>query len=165
MIGPDPLPTDSPFAEWCWNLPLSMAIRGTAWAFPVLEILHIAGVVLIFGTVLIVDLRLLGKMLRDEPGWQVSGELMRWAWLGFVVQILTGPLLFIANSRKFYGSGFFRAKIVLLVLAIAFHFVIVRRVSRSVEAGVSPRRGRMAAGVSLVLWAAVIVSGLSIDLF
>ena len=159
------MPTDSPFAEWCWNLPLSVAIRNASWPFPVLEILHIAGLVLVFGTVLIVDLRLLGRILRSEPGWQVSGDLMRWAWPGFAVQILTGPLLFIANSRKFYDSGFFRTKIVLLALAIAFHFVIVRRVSASVGAGVSPWRGRLAGSVSLALWAAVIVSGLSIELF
>jgi uncharacterized membrane protein len=87
---------------------------------------------------------------------------MRWAWPGFAVQILTGPLLFVANSRKLYDSGFFRAKLVLLVLAIAFHFIVVRRVSASVEAG---GRARLAGAVSLALWAAVIVSGLSIQLF
>ena len=159
------MPTDSPFAEWCWNLPLSIAIRSAPWPFPVLEILHIAGLVLVFGSVLIVDLRLLGVMLRREPGGQVSGDLMRWAWPGFVVQILTGPLLFIANSRKFYDSVFFRSKLALLVLAITFHFVVVRRVSASVDAGVSPGRARLTGGVSLALWAAVIVSGLSIELF
>jgi hypothetical protein len=159
------LPSDSPFAEWCWNLPLSVAIRSASWPFPVLEILHIAGLLLIFGTVLIVDLRLLGRVLLREPCWQVSGDLMRWAWPGFALQILTGPLLFIANSRKFYGSGFFRTKIVLLALAIAFHFVVVPRVSASVDADISPWRGRLAGGLSLVLWAAVIVSGLSIELF
>jgi hypothetical protein len=159
------LPTDSPFAEWCWSLPLSVAIRSAPWPFPLLEIFHIAGLVLVFGTVLIVDLRLLGVVLRREPGWQVSGDLMRRAWLGFGVQLLTGPLLFIANSRKFYDSVFFCSKLVLLVLAIAFHFLVVRRVSESVDAGVSPFRGRLAGGVSLALWAAVIVSGLSIELF
>ena len=135
-----PSPSDSSFAEWCWNLPLSAAIRGAPWPFPVLEIFHITGLVLIFGTVLIVDLRLLGVLLRREPVAHVSGDLMRWAWLGFGVQLLTGPLLFIANSRKFYDSPFFRAKLVLLVFAIAFHFVIVRRMSESVETDV--RRGR-----------------------
>jgi hypothetical protein len=156
------LPTDSPFAEWCWNLPLSIAIRSAPWPFPVLEILHIAGLLLVFGTVLIVDLRLLGMVLRREPGGQVSGDLMRWAWPGFGVQILTGPLLFIANSRKFYDSGFFRAKLVMLAVAIAFHFIVVRRISASVEAG---GRARLAGAVSLTLWTAVIVSGLSIELF
>jgi hypothetical protein len=159
------LPTDSPFAEWCWNLPVSVAIRSAPWPFPLLEIFHIAGLILVFGTVLIVDLRLLGRVLLREPGWQVSGDLMRWAWPGFASQILTGPLLFLANSRKFYPSPFFRAKLVLLVLAVTFHFLIVRRVSRSVGAGVSPPRARLAGGVSLALWAAMIVSGLSINLF
>jgi hypothetical protein len=153
--------TDSPFAEWCWNLPVSMAIRGAPWPFPVLEILHIVGLILVFGTVLIVDLRLLGVILRREPAWQISADLMRWAWPGFALQILTGPLLFVANSRKFYDSPFFRAKLVLLVLAVAFHFTVVRRVSASVDAGVA----RWAGGVSLALWAAVILSGVSIELF
>ena len=153
--------TDSPFAEWCWNLPVIVAIRGAPWPFPALEVLHIVGLVLVFGTVLIVDLRLLGVLLRQEPAWQISVDLMPWAWQGFALQILTGPLLFVANSRKFYDSPFFRAKIVLLVVAIAFHFIIVRRVSASIDAGVA----RWAGGVSLALWAAVILSGVSIELF
>jgi hypothetical protein len=153
--------TDSPFAEWCWNLPVSVAIRGAPWPFPALEILHIVGLILVFGTVLIVDLRLLGVLLRQEPAWRISADLMRWAWPGFGVQLLTGPLLFVANSRKFYDSPFFRCKLVLLVLAVAFHFTVVRRVSASIDAGVA----RWAGGVSLVLWAAVILSGVSIELF
>lgn len=153
--------TDSPFAEWCWNLPVSVAIRSAPWPFPALEILHIVGLILVFGTVLIVDLRLLGVVLRREPAWQVSSDLMRWAWPGFALQILTGPLLFAANSRKFYDSPFFRCKLVLLVLAVAFHFTVVRRVSASIDAGVA----RWAGGVSLALWAAVILSGVSIELF
>jgi hypothetical protein len=93
--------TDSSFAEWCWNLPVSVAIRGAPWPFPALEILHIVGLILVFGTVLLVDLRLLGVLLRREPAWQISADLMRWAWPGFALQVLTGPLLFVANSRKF----------------------------------------------------------------
>jgi Family of unknown function (DUF6644) len=153
--------TDSPFAEWCWNLPVSVAIRGAPWPFPTLEILHIVGLILVFGTVLIVDLRLLGVLLRQEPAWQISADLMRWAWPGFGVQLLTGPLLFIANSRKFYDSPFFRWKLVLLVLAVAYHFTVVRRVSTSIDEGIA----RWAGGVSLALWAAVILSGVSIELF
>ena len=159
------MPTDSPFAEWCWNLPASVAIRSAPWPFPALEILHLAGLVLVFGTVLIVDLRLLGVLLRREPGWQVAGDLMRWSWPGFVLQLLTGPFLFAANARKFFDSPFFRAKLVLLVVAVSFHFVVVRRVSASVDAGISPRRAQIAGGVSLALWAAVIVTGVSIELF
>lgn len=159
------MPSDSPFAEWCWNLPLSVAIRSAAWPFPALEIVHIVGFLLVFGTVLIVDLRLLGIVLRRDAGWQVSGDLMRWAWPGFGVQLLTGPLLFIANSRKFYDSPFFRPKLVLLVLAIGFHYTAVRRLSRSVEADAIPGRARLAGGVSLALWAAMMVAGFSIELF
>jgi hypothetical protein len=153
--------TGSPFAEWCWNLPVSVAIRGAPWPFPALEILHIVGLILVFGTVLIVDLRLLGVLLRQEPAWQISADLTRWAWPGFALQLLTGPLLFAANSRKFYNSPFFRFKLILLVLAVAFHFTVVRRVSASIDAGVA----RWAGGVSLALWAAVILSGVSIELF
>jgi hypothetical protein len=165
MIGPDSLPSDSQFAEWCWNLPLSSAIRRAPWPFPLLEILHIAGLVLVFGTIFIVDLRLLGKALRHDPVGQVWDDLIRWAGVGFAVQVLTGPLLFIANSRKFYDSPFFRAKIVLLVFAIGFHFVVVRRVSASVDAGSNLARARLAGGFSLALWAAVIVTGVCIELF
>ena len=144
------------FAEWCWNLPVSVAIRGAAWAFPLLEILHIAGFLVVFGTVLIVDLRLLGVIFRREPGCQISGDLMRWAWPGLVGQVLTGPLLFIANARKFYDSPFFRAKLVLLALAIGFHYTVVRRVNA---------RAKLAGGISLALWAAMILAGFSIELF
>ena len=66
-----------------------------------------------------------------------------------------------SRDFKLFASPFFRCKLVLLVLAVAFHFTVVRRVSASIDAGVA----RWAGGVSLVLWAAVILSGVSIELF
>ena len=130
-----------------------------------LEILHIAGFLLVFGTVLIVDLRLLALVLRRDPGWQVWGDLLRWAWPGFGVQLMTGPLLFIANSRKFYDNPFFRWKLVLLVLAVGFQYTFVRRVCTSVDACAAPRQTKVAGGTSLAVWAAMILAGFSIELF
>lgn len=156
------MPTFSPFVEWCWNLPLSGAIRGTSWAYPTIEIFHLAGMILLLGTVLIVDLRLLGRILKGNPDFELFTGLSRWAGLGFAVLVVSGPLLFIADAEKLSTSIFFRSKLVLLALAIALQFTIVRKAA---SGGARRHRAKFAAGASLALWGAAIVSGFAIRLF
>ena len=114
------------------------------------------------GTVLIVDLRLLGLILDRDPALELFTDLTRWAGLGLAVQILSGPLLFIADAEKLSTSIFFRSKLALLALAIAFQFTIVRKAA---SGDLSRHRPKFAAGASLALWSAAIVSGFAIRLF
>jgi hypothetical protein len=143
---------------------LSTAMRAGAWQFPAVEILHIAGSIVVFGSVLIVNLRLLGQVFTDVSVVAVSSDLRAWNRLGLSAQFLTGPLLLITEATRFYANTPFRAKVTLLLLAILFQITIHRRV---IASETPPSRGLVAlvAGTSLALWLGVVLSGLSIELF
>ncbi len=148
------------FIDACQHLRLAEAIRSVMWAYPLIEILHIAGLVLVFGSILVQNLRMLGAFLKTEPVPEVARDLTRFTFVGLGVQVLTGPLLFITSAMRFYESTPFRVKLSLLTLALLFHFTIHWRVAR----GRGPLPGKLTAGISMVSWIAVVVAGLSIEL-
>ena len=103
--------------------------------------LHVLGMALFGGTVLVTDLRLLG----------VTTELRGWRWIGFMVVALTGVLLFVSSPVRYWASAFFRLKMLLLILL-------------GVNALLFPR-ARFAAYLSLTLWIAVIFASRGIAFF
>ena len=141
-----------------------MAMHAGAWQFPAVEILHIAGSIIVFGSVLIVNLRLLGQVFTDVSVVAVSSDLRAWNRLGLMAQFLTGPLLLITEATRFYANTPFRAKVALLLLAILFQITVHRRVVAS-EMPLGRGLVALVAGTSLALWLGVVISGLSIELF
>ena len=144
--------------EW----PVATAVRESELAFPVIQTFHIIGIALMAGTIAIVDLRLLGVLFRRLAPVTVARPLLPVTWIGFAVMVASGGLLFIAQSEKIYGNVFLRIKLLLLVIAglnvILFHSTTYR----AIEAwglGTVPASARAAGLASLLLWAAVIVTG------
>jgi hypothetical protein len=115
------------------------------------------------GTAAMLDLRLLGATKQSVPVSEVAARLRPWTVAGFLLMIVSGALLFYANPTPRYQNIFFRAKMMMLVLAGVnawiFHRTVSRRVAEWDLDPVPPRRARLAGGVALVLWAAMIVSG------
>jgi hypothetical protein len=150
------------FLEWCQNSPLSAAVRHEAWTIPAIEILHLAGVVLVFGSVLVTNLRLLGWILASEPASALAADLARWTRLGLVLLVITGPLLFLAMPMKLFETSDFTVKLVLVAIAGTYYFAIYRK--RILAAGGSGTLKRSAA-ISLGLWMAAIVAGFELGAF
>jgi hypothetical protein len=148
------------FAEWCQHTAIAEAIRSAPWPFPVIEIFHIAGMVLVFGTVLILNLRVFGLILHSEPVSQIAQDLTPFTLTGLGVQLVSGSLMFMTSAIKFTGNVLFGIKIGLVIAAVAYHFGIHRKVAIAKEA--QPNRLRLSAAVSLVLWASVVLAGLGI---
>jgi hypothetical protein len=153
-----------PLFEWFEHSLLSAAMRAGAWQFPAVEILHIAGAILIFGSILIVNLRLLGQVFTSVPTVIISDDLRAWNRAGLLAQFVTGPLLLITEATRFYANTPFRAKAALLIVAMIFQATVHRRVIAS-KPEPNQRKTALVAVVSLTLWLGVIVSGLSIELF
>jgi hypothetical protein len=132
-------------------------------AFPYVEGAHVLGLSLSVGTVMWFDLRLAGVAMRTRPVSEVFHELRTWMFTGFAVMFLTGGLLFAAHATKAYASGYFRAKLALLILAgvntAIYHLSIDHRESEWGKAPVPPLRARVAGLVSLVLWFSVVAVG------
>ncbi len=151
--------------QWLERSSLGMGIRDSDWIFYLIESIHVFGIVLMFGTVATVDLRLLGiGIFRRQPVSEVARQLLPLTWIGFGVQFVTGSLLLISEAAtKLYVSPSFWIKIGLIFLAgvnmLIFHFTVYRNVTRWDSAPITPAGARAAAWISLTLWTGVVFAG------
>lgn len=148
-----------PFFEWCEATAVGQAIRGSAWAFPVIESVHLLGLAVMGGAVLLVDLRLLGLGLRRQPVADLARDAQPWLIGSFVVMLSTGIPLFLSESVKCYYSQAFWVKMTCLPLAAIFTFTIRRKVTLADEGRVGPLWRKVVAVVSLALWSGVGAGG------
>jgi hypothetical protein len=152
-----------PALEWLEGLAWTTAIRESAWGYPIIETAHVASIVFFAGLVIVMDLRLVGLAFRHAPLTQIQRRLFPWQMAGFVPSTATGLLLCCIDPLRYYGNVFFWVKLGLLVLAginaLAFHLTIYRTAARWDEDPQVPGTVRLAGAVSLLLWAAIIVSG------
>jgi hypothetical protein len=163
-----PMMTLQTLCQWIYDWPASTQLRESDNAFPLIETAHVLAVALIAGSIITVDLRLIGAVLRDQPVERIAGALLPWTWRGFALMVVTGLPLFASEAVKLYANPAFRVKLLLLALAGVNAFLFHRTAYRGVGAwstGPAPFPARAFAGVSLLLWAGVIVSGRLIAVF
>ena len=147
------------FCRWIqYSAPL-VELRSSPWAFPVIATVHLMGLAVIGGAVLLVDLRLLGFGLQRQPAAHVVRDAEKWLIRGLAVTIPTGLLLFMCFATKYYYLWFFWVKLAALVLVVAFTFSIRRRVAMADAGRTSPLERRVVALVSLSLWTTVALGG------
>jgi cytochrome c556 len=142
---------------------LAGGIRDSLYLFPILEAVHVMALSVVFGTITIVDLRLLGFASSGRPFARMSSELLRITWGAFAMAALTGTLMFMTNARVYYNNTPFRVKMALLVFAALnmalFHLTVGRSVARWEKSPAAPGIGRLTAGLSLTLWIAIVFAG------
>ena len=152
-----------PFCEWLGATPGSIALHESLFMYPLVESVHVLTLCLFVGMTMLLDLRLIGLAMRRVPVSEVVVRLQPWMFLGFFVMVVSGVLLFYAIPVRSYQNIFFRTKAVFLVLAglnaWAFHRGVFRNVSSWGLEAEPPSRARRAGVLSLVLWAAVIITG------
>jgi uncharacterized membrane protein SirB2 len=141
------------FFHWCEQSAIGNGIRRSHWLFPVIEAIHLLGLGLTGGAVLLVDLRLLGLGLTRQPVSQLSQDVEPWLLGSITLMFATGIPLFLSESIKCYYSYAFWIKMTSLFLVILFTFTVQRRVTRMTTA--RPLLFRFTALVSLILWSAV----------
>jgi hypothetical protein len=143
---PEAIPAN-PIARW-------------VWVFPVVESVHICGFTLLVGTVTILDLRLLGLCFRQQSISQVAKYLAPWTNTGILIQLITGLYLFSGDPGEYVQVAAFRGKMLLLLLALIFHFTVIRKATGTAQDSAPLRWRRPAAVVSLGLWVSVLLAGL-----
>ena len=148
-----------PLFEWCEATALGQAIRESLWLFPVIESIHLLGLAMIGGALLVVDLRLFGLALRQQPVAPLARDVHPWLVGSLAVMLTTGIMLFLSESIRCYYSPPFWTKMELLLVAILFTFTVRRKVALADEERVGPIWGRLVAFVSLALWFGVGFSG------
>jgi hypothetical protein len=140
------------------NSGLGNTIRESNWAFAVIESVHLLALAVMGGTVLLVDMRMLGLGLTERPVRELAQNTFRYMTLALVMLIVTGIGLFFSEAVKCFYSTPFWVKMSSLFLATVFTYTIWRRV---VMGASEPGHGtaRTMALLSLVLWFAVAASG------
>jgi len=153
------------FCEWVQYSSLLSAMRSSPWLFPVVASIHLMGLALIGGAVLVVDLRLLGLGLRRQPVAQVARDAERWLLISLVVLLPTGILQFMCfAATKYYYLTAFWVKMAALSLALVFTCAVRRKVAMADEKRMSAVWSKLVAVVSLSLWSSVAIAGRLIGL-
>ncbi len=149
--------------EWMADTRWSIALHESTWGYPIVESVHVLALCLFLGMAVMLDLRLLGVTMRCAPVSEVMGRLLPWTAAGFVLMVISGALLFYAIPVRTFQNIFFRVKVAMLILSglnvWVFHSGVYRRMAEWDLDPVPPRRARVAAGLSLALWASIVVAG------
>jgi hypothetical protein len=155
--------------EWLYRQPWAAALRESDNVYPLVETAHVLAIAIMVGSVFVVDLRVLGVVLRGESVTRITGALLPVTWCGFGLMLVTGTALFAADAQRLYGNPAFRVKILLLALAgcnaFLFHWTAYRVVGDWESMKPTPSSARAFALSSIALWSAVVVSGRLIALF
>jgi hypothetical protein len=146
-----------PLFQWFEASALGDIVRTSLWLFPVIEAFHLVAFAVLGGTVLVVDLRLMGLVMRGQPAARIARESRPWLIGSLSVMLVSGVLLFLSEAVKCYYSFPFKVKMTSLFLAIVFTWTLHRRVASSDRVG--PIGGRLVALVSLLLWGTVAWGG------
>jgi hypothetical protein len=157
--------------EWLVWLELSglgEAMRKSAWMYPIVEIVHIVGFVVLVGSVVMFDLRVLG-LGRGLAVTALARHLLRWAWGGLLLVVPAGVMMVSAHATEFTTNPAFLLKLGLIATAAAnmvfFHLVPYRSVGIWDNGGNAPGSARASAALSILIWIGVISCGRLIAYF
>ena len=135
-------------------------MRTSLIAMPVIEAIHVLAGATVFGTIFIVDLRLLGFPDTRRPVTKVCHEMLRLTWAAFAVSLTCGAFMFAANAQTYVGNTAFRLKMLALLGAgvnmALFHGITFRTVGAWDQNTPTPLAGRIAGATSILLWVCVI---------
>ncbi len=156
------------FLEWLSNTQFSIFMRESTWAEPIVESIHVLTLTLFLGFAVMLDMRLLGVVMKRRRMSEVLAQFNPWLFGGFTTMIVTGALLFSADPVTFYYTHppFFKIKMIMLVLAglnvLIFNATIGRKVAEWDLNPSTPGAAKAAAVVSIALWVLIIAAGRAI---
>lgn len=149
------------FLAWLETTAIADAVRTTIWLYPALETTHYIGLAFLLGGIMLIDLRVLGLAPR-LPLKSMLG-LLPWVWVGFLINVFTGSMMFIYGATAFGPNRAFWLKMFLMLLAginaLVFQIASNRAGDAWIESGQIPMPVKSAATLSLVLWMAVVTAG------
>jgi hypothetical protein len=152
--------------NWIEDTTIASAVRGdVGWEllFPNIETVHVLSLAVVFGSILMVDLRLLGVTSRGTPIADLSAEVLPYTWGAFGLAVITGTLMFMSKAHIYFYNLQFRLKFLCMFLAgvnmLVFHFGAYRSVRKWDTTFPTPGAARAAGALSIGLWVGVIFFG------
>ena len=140
--------------------PVGDYVASSSWAFPTIETVHVLAIVIVLGTIVVMDLRLLGLASTESAVTVTSRDTLGWTWGAFVLAMITGALLFVSKAHAYVANPNFIIKMVLIAFAGVnmgvFHVFTWRTVDAWDAGHDVPRAGKIAGGLSVLLWVLVV---------
>ena len=148
--------------DWVGDSQLGAAMRGDLWLYPMVEVVHILGFSVLFGAVLMFDLRVLGLSKNIEVT-ALARHLLTWSIAALLLVVPAGLMMFSAHPHDFASNGVFILKLCLIaaagINAALFHVGVYRSVDRWNTAIAAPGIAKIQALFSIALWVTVILCG------
>lgn len=145
-------------ADYLATTPIAIAMTDSTWLFGAVEAVHVVALTLVFGSIALVDLHLIGLAERGQDSPALIRRLLPLTWGGFALAALTGSTLVFANPQGYFGNGFFRAKIIALAMA-GVNVVVFHRFVQPRGDGPGALASQLSGGISLVLWLSIVSFG------
>jgi len=149
--------------QWMQNSDIGTGIRESIWLFPIVETTHVLALALSVGVLVWFDLRLMGWGMKHQQVSTVHKQIMPIALIGFIIMFISGIVLFWSEPEKCYLSGFYRAKMLFLVLAgvnaAVFEFTTKKSIEDWDKYPIPLVKARLAGLFSIITWTAVIIAG------
>jgi hypothetical protein len=146
-----------------WSV--SRTINESSWIFPLIQAFHLVALGFLAGSILMVDLRLLGKGFSQQPIARVARDARPWLLGSLVAMVATGVPQFISLATKEYDSPYFRWKMLMLLIALLFTFTVKQRIAYAPEGRFGGGISKAVGLVSLGLWTSVAINGRLIGFF
>ena len=151
------------FAQWIQFTTLFTALRGSANVYPIVLSLHMIGIAFFGGMILMTDLRLLGLALRKRSIAEVINQFRMPKRWGLLLTATCGILMAGSKAEEYYYNAFFRTKLILFALVIVQEIVFYRSIYADPavldRAPSIPGNAKLAAAISMLLWASIACCG------
>lgn len=139
-----------------------MTIAETGWLYAAISVTHYFTLFVLVGTIVLVDLRILGVAARSQSVTQVGETLFPWTWAALGLALLSGFLMFTTDGGDYYPDRVFRVKMTVILLALISAVIVQRNFRKWDQAPVISTGAKLVAIVSIVLWIGSILAGVEI---
>jgi len=148
--------------RWLQGNSFIAAINGTSWTAAALEIVHYFSMFVLVGSMVIVDLRVLGLVGRRQDATQLADRLFPWIWASLALNFLSGFLMFAGSATAYYHNDIFYDKVAVILLAIVANIIVQQKVRKWDQLPAMPAWAKLLAVVSIGLWVGAIIAGVEV---
>jgi len=148
--------------RWLQDNSFIALINGTAWTAAALEIVHYFSMFILVGSMVIVDLRVLGLVGRQQDATQLADRLFPWIWASLALNFLSGFFMFAGSAIAYYRNDIFYDKVGVVLLAILANIVVQQKVRKWDQLPAMPASAKLIAVVSIGLWIGAIIAGVEV---
>ena len=148
--------------RWLQDNTFVALVNGTAWTAAALEIIHYFSMFLLVGSMVIVDLRVLGLVGRRQDATQLADRMFPWIWTSLALNFLSGFFMFAGSATAYYRNDIFYDKVGVVLLAVLANIIVQKKVRTWNQLPAMPAWGKLLAVISIGLWIGAIIAGVEV---